>query len=61
MYLNSNSFISNKLYQLKSSSDLFYLTIKDLDGNIIKEHAAKASESIDFKNSESIRRRRLWK
>lgn len=53
MYLNSNSFyFENKLYQLKSSSDLFYLTIKDLNGNIIKEHAAKASESIDFKNSE---------
>ena len=53
MYLNSNSFyFDTKLYQLKSASNLFYLTVKDLDGKVLKEHTAKSSEPIDFKNSE---------
>ena len=51
--LNSNSFyFENKLYQIKTSSDLFYFTIKDLDDNIIKEYVANAANPIDFKNSE---------
>jgi hypothetical protein len=53
MYLRSNSFyFDNKLYQLKSASKLFYLTVNDLEGNILKEYTAKSSEPIDFKNSE---------
>ncbi|MCC9072540.1 hypothetical protein LNQ49_13195 [Flavobacterium sp. F-65] len=53
LYLNSNSFyFKNKLYQIKSSSELFYFTIKDLDDNLIKEYTANATDPIDFKNSE---------
>jgi hypothetical protein len=52
-FLNSNSFFfDNKLYQVKTSSELFYFTIKDLDDNIIKEYFANAANPIDFKNSE---------
>lgn len=51
--LNSNSFyFENRLYQIKSSSQEFYFTIKDLDNNIIKEYAVDADSQIDFKNSE---------
>nr|WP_199000681.1 hypothetical protein [Flavobacterium sp. ASV13] len=51
--ISSNSFlIDNKLYQIKSSSDLLYFTIKDLDGNSIKEYTADSNTPIDFKNSE---------
>ena len=51
--LNSNSFyFQNKLYQMKSSQDLFYLTVKDLDDNLIKEYFADETKSLDFKNSE---------
>lgn len=50
--LNSNSFFfENKLYQIKGSSQEFYFTIKDLDGNIVKEYYADASKQIEFKNS----------
>nr|WP_314839972.1 hypothetical protein [uncultured Flavobacterium sp.] len=53
MYLSSNSFyFDNKLYQLKSSSKLLYLTVNDLEGNILKEYSATSSEPIYFKNSE---------
>lgn len=53
IHLTSNSFfIDNKLYQIKSSSDTFYFTIKDLDDNLLKEYSATANGSIDFKNSE---------
>jgi hypothetical protein len=52
-FLNSNSFYFNdKLYQIKTSSELLYFTIKDLDDNILKEHSANASKPIEFKNSE---------
>ncbi|QDW19373.1 hypothetical protein [Flavobacterium sp. KBS0721] len=51
--LNSNSFyFENKLYQVKTSSDLLYFTIKDLDDNILKEHFANVTKPIEFKNSE---------
>lgn len=51
--LNFNSFLLyNKLYQIKSSSNKFYLTIKDLNGNLLKEYSATADNPIDFKNSE---------
>ncbi|MWB93674.1 hypothetical protein GON26_04835 [Flavobacterium sp. GA093] len=53
MFLKSNSFyFDNKLYQIKTSSDLLYFTIKDLEDNIIKEYFANAAKPIDFKNSE---------
>lgn len=45
-------FINNELYQIKTSSDKFYVTIKDLNGNLIKEHAANSENPIDFKNTE---------
>ncbi|WP_337967808.1 hypothetical protein [uncultured Flavobacterium sp.] len=52
-FLNSNSFyFDNKLYQVKTASDLLYFTIKDLDDNILKEHSANATTPIEFKNSE---------
>ncbi|WP_129540455.1 hypothetical protein [Flavobacterium sp. 140616W15] len=52
-FLNSNSFFfDNKLYQVKTSSELFYFTIKDLNDNLIKEYQANAINPIDFKNSE---------
>lgn len=51
--LNSNSFyFDNKLYQIKTSSDLLYFTLKDLDDTLLKEHFANAAKPIDFKNSE---------
>ncbi|REG91139.1 hypothetical protein [Flavobacterium aquicola] len=51
--LNSNSFyFDNKLYQIKTSSDLLYFTIKDLDDTILKEKVVNSGSSIDFKNSE---------
>lgn len=51
--LNSNSFyFENKFYLMKSSDDLLYFTIKDLDDNIIKEYFANNGKPIDFKNSE---------
>lgn len=52
-FLNSNSFyFDNKLYQVKTSSELFYFTIKDLNDTLIKEYFANATNPIDFKNSE---------
>ncbi|PAM95855.1 hypothetical protein B4N84_04725 [Flavobacterium sp. IR1] len=52
-FQNSNSFFFNdKLLQIKSSSNLLYFTIKDLDNNIIKEYTANATTPIDFKNSQ---------
>jgi hypothetical protein len=51
--LNSNSFyFDKKLYQIKSSSDTFFFTIKDLDGNALKEYRVTADTPIEFKNSE---------
>lgn len=51
--LNSNSFyFENKLYQMKSASDLIYFTIKDLNDNIIKEYFADETKPLDFKNSD---------
>lgn len=51
--LNSNSFlIDNKLYQIKTSPEQFYFTIKDLDGNLLKEYNVTTDTPIDFKNSE---------
>lgn len=53
VHIVSNSFfIDNKLYQIKSSSDEFHFTIKDLESNTIKEFSATANRPIDFKNSE---------
>ncbi|WP_281231413.1 hypothetical protein [Flavobacterium gelatinilyticum] len=51
--LNSNSFyFDKKIYQIKSSSDRFYFSIKDLDDNVLKDFTAYASKPIEFKNSE---------
>ncbi|MEO7977198.1 hypothetical protein [Flavobacterium sp.] len=52
-YLSSNSFyFENKLYQVKTSMDQFYFSIKDLDNTLIKEYDASSEKQIDFKNSE---------
>jgi hypothetical protein len=51
--ISSNSFlIDNKLYQIKTSSDEFYFTINDLEGNVIKEYTTTSDTPIEFKNSE---------
>jgi hypothetical protein len=51
--ISSNSFfIDNKLYQIKTSSDEFYFTIRNLDGTVIKEYTTTSDTTIDFKNSE---------
>ncbi|MBO9582836.1 MAG: hypothetical protein J7574_01620 [Flavobacterium sp.] len=51
--LNSNSFyFAKKLYQMKSSPNSFFFTIKDLDGNVLKEYNVTPDAPIDFKNSE---------
>jgi len=51
--LTYNSFfMSNKLYQIKSSPNKFYLTIKDINGNLVKEYVANGDNPIEFKNSE---------
>ena len=53
IFVNSNSFYSkSRLYQIKSSPKLFYFTIKDLEGNLVKEYVATSTQPIDFKNSE---------
>lgn len=55
VHLNSNSFfIDDKLFQIKSSSNSFYFTIKDLDNNLLKEYSVTGDAPIDFKNSEII-------
>jgi hypothetical protein len=52
-YLSSNSFyFENKLYQVKTSMDQFYFSIKDLDNKLVKEYDASSEKQIDFKNSE---------
>ncbi|WP_289663763.1 hypothetical protein [Flavobacterium panacagri] len=51
--ITSNSFyFDNKLYMLKSSSDQFFFTIKDLEDNTLKEYTATSEAPIDFKNSD---------
>jgi hypothetical protein len=53
--LNSNSFIIDRqIYQFKTSSQKMFLSIKDLNGNLIKEYSKTPDENIDFKNSEII-------
>jgi hypothetical protein len=49
--LNSNSFyLNHKLYQIKTSRNLFHFTIKDLDNNLLKEYFADETHEIKFKN-----------
>ena len=53
--INSNSFIINdKIFQIKLCSKLIKISVKDLEGNEIKEFSAKPDQYIDFKNSEII-------
>ena len=50
--LNSNSFLTgDKLYQIKLASDQMYLTLKDFQDNVIKEHKVLPGEEMTFKNS----------
>lgn len=51
--ITSNSFyFDNKFYQLKSSEDQFFFTIKDMEDNVLKEFIATSDAPIDFKNSD---------
>lgn len=51
--VNSNSFyFDKKMYQIKTSSDRFYLNVKDLNDTILKEYTATSAKPIEFKNSE---------
>lgn len=53
---NSNSFlIDDKLFQLTLYDTAIYVTVKDLDGNIISKNVAVSSEPIPFKNAEVVR------
>jgi len=53
--IDSNSFfINNLLMQIKTSGKLLYLSVKDLEGNEIKNITLKADMPVDFKNSEII-------
>lgn len=53
--LSGNSFINDgKLYQFKVSSEEMFFTIKDLQGNLIKEYNKKHEDLLDFRNSEIL-------
>ncbi len=52
MFLNSNSYLyDNKVFQIKTSSEEFYLTVKDLDDKLIKTHHLKKNDSLYFNNT----------
>lgn len=52
---NSNSFLINdKLIQIKSSSDKFILTLKDLEEKLIKEYTITKDTEIGFKNTDIV-------
>lgn len=52
LYLNSNSYIYNKhIFQIKTSEDQFYFTLKDLEDNLIKTIHITKSDSLDFVNT----------
>ncbi|HWS60956.1 MAG TPA: hypothetical protein VN182_08510, partial [Flavobacterium sp.] len=55
-FQNSNSFlIDNHLFQIKTSSSQLFLTVKDLDDNLIKSYeASNENPIIDFKNSNYV-------
>lgn len=54
-YINSNSFLlDNKVFQIKTSEGEFYLTVKDIEGNLLKTHYLKKSDSLYFNNSPII-------
>jgi hypothetical protein len=53
--LNSNSFVlDNQLFQFKTSSQKIFFSIKDMQGNLIKEYMRTPDEELDFKNSPII-------
>jgi hypothetical protein len=55
LVLNSNSFlIDDKLFQLKTSVDNLYLTIKNLQDEVIKEFSVNRDSPITFNNTEVI-------
>lgn len=50
----TNSFlIDDKLLQIKTNPEVLFLTISDLDGNLINEFKALREEEIEFKNSDT--------
>ncbi|MVO09575.1 hypothetical protein GOQ30_10430 [Flavobacterium sp. TP390] len=52
LFFNSNSYIfNNQIFQIKTTEEEFYLTLKDRDDNLLKTHHLKKSDSLYFKNS----------
>ncbi|HEX8576632.1 MAG TPA: hypothetical protein VF677_10110 [Flavobacterium sp.] len=52
---NSNSFLyKDILYQMELNSEKLFLTIKDLNDQVLKTYEANAKEPIAFKNSEIV-------
>lgn len=53
--ISANSFlIDDKLFQIKLNEEIIYLTIKDLENNLLKEYKTIASKDIEYKNSNII-------
>ena len=53
--INSNSFIiNNKVFQIRLSPDLVKISVKTINGELIKEYSARYDKPIDFKNSDII-------
>lgn len=52
LFLNSNSYLyDNKIFQMKTSTDEFYLTVKNFDDTLIKTHHLKKNDSLYFINT----------
>jgi len=55
LIFNSNSYLYDKhIFQLKTSEDQFYFTIKDFDDNLIQTHHLTKSDSLYFINTPVI-------
>lgn len=53
--LKANSFLlDNKLFQIKTSSDKMFFTIKSLDDTVLKEFSALSEQEVSFKNSDIL-------
>lgn len=53
--INANSFLlEDKLYQIKLNQDIMFLSIKDLNDNILKEYTTLSDTNIEYKNSDII-------
>ena len=53
---NSNSLLfENKLVQMVLSAEEMWITVKDLNNNLLKEYSANKDAEISFKNSDIVR------